>query len=89
MIVVWWAQSKTLFLPDILYSPVSWLLPLLMLRADDALEPTVSTRSNPGGVFKGASMAMGGRKFSSAGRLAKGLRIGIVVVINAVGTANA
>jgi hypothetical protein len=36
-------------IPLILYSPVSWLgLLLRMLNADDALDPTVSTLSNPG-----------------------------------------
>ena len=34
--------------PLILYSPVSWLLALRMLMTDEALDPTVSTRSNPG-----------------------------------------
>lgn len=50
-----------------------------MLIADEALEPTVSTRSNPGGVLRGGSMLRGGRSpASSACRLAKGFRIGIL-----------
>lgn len=53
--------------PDILYSPVSLERRLLMLNAaEEALEPTVSTRSKPGGVLSGGSMLKGGRKPSSA-----------------------
>ena len=74
-------------IPLILYSPVSWLgLLLRMLNADDALDPTVSTLSNPGCA---ASVVVGpaaepGRELSSCavagpGRRANGLRIGIVV----------
>lgn len=64
--------------PLILYWPLSWLWRLEMLTADEALEPTVSMRSNPGGVLSPDSMAMGGRKAgSSAGRRVKGLRMGI------------
>jgi hypothetical protein len=42
-------RSGLVDIPLILYSPVSWLgLLLRMLNADDALDPTVSTLSNPG-----------------------------------------
>jgi hypothetical protein len=60
--------------PLILYSPLSWLLELRMLRADEALEPTVSTRSKVGGLL------CAGWRFSSlaaSGRRAKGFRIGM------------
>lgn len=47
--------------------------------ADEALEPTVSMRSNPGGVLSPESMLKGERKApSSACRRVKGLRIGIL-----------
>jgi len=66
--------------PLILYSPVSWLLALRMLSAEDALEPTVSTRSKAGSTLTPSDPS--GRRFSSLatapGRRAKGLRIGIV-----------
>lgn len=53
--------------PDILYSPVSLERRLLMLNAaEEALEPTVSTRSKPGGVLSAGSMLKGGRRPSSA-----------------------
>lgn len=68
------------YVPDILYSPVSVERRLLMLNAaEEALEPTVSTRSKPGGVLSGGSMVKGGRRPSSAcGRRVKGFRIGIL-----------
>lgn len=63
--------------PLILYSPVSWLLPLPMLKAEDALEPTVSTRSKPG-----CWLTSSGRWFSSwavePGRRAKGFLMGMM-----------
>lgn len=43
-----WRVLRSGHLPLILYSPVSWLLLLRMLRTDEALDPTVSTRSKPG-----------------------------------------
>lgn len=68
-------------LPLILYSPVSMLRPLRMLKADEALDPMVSTRSKPG--WATSPEAESGRAFSSVdvitpGRLVKGLRMGIV-----------
>lgn len=66
-------------IPLILYSPLSWLWRLEMLMADEALEPTVSMRSNPGGVRSPDSIFKGGRKApSSACRRVKGLRMGIL-----------
>lgn len=66
--------------PLILYSPVSWLLALRMLSTDDALEPTVSTRSKPGVVCW--LLTCSGRRFSSWARApgfrAKGLRMGMM-----------
>lgn len=64
--------------PLILYSPVSWLLVLRMLRADEALDPTVSTRSKPR-----CGSCRSGSRFSSCAaavpvRRAKGLRMGIL-----------
>lgn len=64
--------------PLILYSPVSWLLVLRMLRAGDALDPTVSTRSKPR-----YGSCRSGCRFSSCAaavpvRRAKGLRMGIL-----------
>lgn len=73
--------------PLILYSPVSWLLLLLrMLRPEDAFDPTVSTRSNPGCATSTAlpvadwepSLALSLRLVGTPGRRAKGFRIGIV-----------
>lgn len=50
-----------------------------MLIADEALEPTVSTRSKPGGVLRGGSTLRGGRRpASSSCRRAKGFRMGIL-----------
>lgn len=50
-----------------------------MLTADEALEPTVSTRSKPGGVLRGGSTLRGGRRpASSSWRRAKGFRMGIL-----------
>lgn len=47
--------------------------------ADEALDPTVSMRSNPGGVLSPESMLKDERKApSSACRRVKGLRIGIL-----------
>lgn len=74
-------------IPLILYSPVSWLLLLLrMLNADEALDPTVSTLSNPGCAASAVMFpaAEPGLWFSSwtalgPGRRANGLRIGIVL----------
>jgi len=71
------------YVPLILYSPVSWLLLLRMLSADDALEPTVSTLSKPGCAESTSPAAVPGREFSSGEsvapvRRAKGLRIGIL-----------
>lgn len=67
---------------------MSWLLllPLRMLNAGEALDPTVSTLSNPGWAASVVVLAFEpaepGRWFSScwsgAGRLVNGLRIGIV-----------
>lgn len=72
-------------IPLILYSPVSWLVLRPMLNAGDALDPTVSTLSNPGCATSGFPAAADepGRWFSSAvtmapGRREKGLRMGIV-----------
>lgn len=71
--------------PLILYSPLSWLRELRTLRAEEALEPTVSTRSKPGWATSVCEASGPGRAFSSAGmarpgRRAKGFRIGIVAV---------
>lgn len=73
-------------IPLILYSPVSWLFLLLprMLNADDALDPTVSTRSKPGcAASERTDAEEPGRwgpswRAAGPGRRAKGLRIGIV-----------
>jgi hypothetical protein len=67
--------------PLILYSPVSWLLLLPTLSAEEALEPTVSTLSKSG-AFIEASVEPG-RRFSSCGleapaRRVNGFRIGIL-----------
>ncbi len=85
-------QIAEAHVPLILYSPVSWLLlpPLLrMLNAGEALDPTVSTLSNPGcaaSVVVASEAAEPGRWCSScwraAGRRANGLRIGMVVQLN-------
>lgn len=82
-------QIAKAHVPLILYSPVSWLLlpPLLrMLNAGEALDPTVSTLSNPGcaaSVVVASEAAEPGRWCSfcwrAAGRRANGLRIGMVV----------
>jgi hypothetical protein len=79
-------------IPLILYSPVSWLLLLRMLNAGDALDPTVSTLSNPGcagSVVLLPEADEPGRWFSSCwraaagpGRRANGLRIGIVALVD-------
>jgi hypothetical protein len=68
-------------IPLILYSTGSWLFLLLILMADEPLEPVVSTFSNAGRV----SFCDSGRTPSSndcrpvctSGRFAKGFRIGI------------
>ena len=54
-----------------------------MLSADEALEPTVSTLSNPGCAESTSPFAEPGREFSSGesvapARRAKGLRIGML-----------
>jgi hypothetical protein len=72
-----------------LYSPVSWLLALRILSADEALEPTVSTRSKPGCATSLFEEAEPGREFSSLGMLspgrrAKGFRIGIVAFLQRI-----
>lgn len=46
--------------------------------ADEALEPTVSMRSNPGGVLSPESTFRDGRKAPSSCRRVKGLRMGIL-----------
>lgn len=67
-------------LPLSLYSPVSWLLALRMLRDDDALDPTVSTLSKPGwetslvATFSSCEVSC---ILVPTGRRAKGLRMGI------------
>lgn len=72
-----WTENSCV--PLILYSPVSWLRRLTTLMAEEALEPTVSTRSNAGGDLSAGSKVSGGRRTpSSAWRLAKGFRIGIM-----------
>src|SRR5271154_6888360 len=62
-------------LPLILYSAGSWLFPLLMLSAEDALDPTVSTLSKLGLL---SSSCSGSRPLLRPGLFANGLRIGIV-----------
>lgn len=73
-----------MYVPLILYSPLSWLFELRTLRAEEALEPTVSTRSNPGGPL----VMLVGCRFSSPtaaapGRRAKGLRMGMLIATDA------
>ena len=70
-------------IPLILYSPVSWLLLLRTLRAEDALDPTVSTLSKPGCAGSALSDDESEAVLSSCGivrpgRRAKGLRMGML-----------
>jgi hypothetical protein len=72
--------------PLILYSPVSWLLELRMLSAEDSLDdPTVFWRSKPGCAGSTADPEDPGRTFSSGtiklpGRRAKGFRMGMMAM---------
>lgn len=65
-------------LPLILYSPLSWLLVVLTLSEDDALEPTVSCFSKPGwdGAWAfGCAFSSCEERVVAPGRRAKGLRM--------------
>ena len=80
----WLIRGLGIVIPLILYSPVSGpFLLLRMLKADEALEPTVFTLSKPGWAGSVLPASEPGRTFSSwvtatPGRRAKGFRIGMV-----------
>jgi hypothetical protein len=76
-------RLKTGRIPLILYSTGSWLFLLLMLMADEPLEPVVSTFSNAGRVpFCESGLtpsSYGCRPVWTSGRFANGFRMGIAV----------
>lgn len=77
-----WKTKNEQDVPLILYSPLSWPFELRMLRTDEAFDPTVSTRSKPGGeallVFSVAGWRFSSLTVGMPGRRVKGFRIGIV-----------